>query len=103
MLEVTSYGLIALGVILVLAFYLLCAEEKAALQENRPSSLVSEKKINPLRTAASAAMNRSQAESVGRKEPARLVLSLRLTAHDQACPSGLDGNGLPDERRASHG
>jgi len=49
MLEATSYGLTALGVILVAAFCFIWVEEKAALQANRSPRLVGGSKVNPLR------------------------------------------------------
>ena len=76
MLEVTSYGLIALGVILVAAFCFVWGDERAALPANRSSSLVDESKMNPLRRAGTVAVNRSRTESVGREELTELVLSV---------------------------
>jgi hypothetical protein len=107
MLEATSYGLIALGVILVAAFCFIWVEERAALQANRSSSLVHESKINPLRNAGAVAVNQSGTESVGREEFTGLVLSIQMTSPAQARrPSGSDGNSLLRERGpegVSHG
>ena len=106
MLEATSYGLIALGLILVAAFCFILAEERATLQANRSSSLVDESKINPLRNADVVAVNQSGTEPVGREGLTGLVLSLQMTSSPQARPSGSDGNGLLRERGpegVSHG
>ena len=98
MLEATSYGLIALGLILVAAFCFILAEERATLPANRSSSLVDESKINPLRNAGVVAVNQSGTEPVGREELTGLVQSIQMTAPAQACPSGSDGNSLLLER-----
>ena len=98
MLEATSYGLSALGLILVAAFCLVWAEERAALQAKRSSSLVDESKMKPLRNAGAVAVNRSGIEYVGREEPTELVLSIQMTSPAQARRSGSDGNSLLRER-----
>jgi hypothetical protein len=106
MLEATSYGLIALGLILVAVFCLVWVEERAALQAKRSSSLVDESKMNPLRNAGAVAVNRSGIEYVGREKLTELVLSIQMTSPAQARPSGSDGNGLLGERGSevgSHG
>lgn len=106
MLEVISYGLIALGVILVAAFCFVCVEEKAALQANRSPSLVDEKEMNLHRIARTAAVNRSRTGSAGKEELPRFALSLQMTSPAQARPGGPDGNSLPHERGpegVSHG
>ena len=98
MLEATSYGLIALGLILVAAFCFILAEERAALQANRSPSLVDETKINPLRNAGVVAVTQSGTEPVGREELTGLVLSIQMTSPAQARPSSSDGNRLLRER-----
>jgi hypothetical protein len=98
MLEATSYGLIALDLILVAAFCFILAEERAALQANRSSSLVDESKINPLRNAGVVAVNQSETEPVGREELPGLVLSIQMTSLAPARPSGSDGNSLLREQ-----
>ena len=101
MLEATSYGLIALGLILVAAFCLVWAEERAALQAKRSSSLVDESKVNPLQNAGAVAVNRSGIDYVGREELTELVLSIQMTSPAQARPGGSTGNSLlhkPDRR-----
>jgi hypothetical protein len=106
MLEAASYGLIALGLILVAAFWFILAEERSALQANRSSSLVDESKINPLRNAGVVAVNQSGTEPVGREELTGLVLSIQMPSLTQARPSGCDENSLLRERGpegASHG
>ena len=106
MLEAASYGLIALGLILVAAFWFILAEERAALQANRSPSLVDESKMNPLRNAGGAAVNRSRTESVGGEELTGLVLSIQMTFPAQARPRTSDGNSLLRERGpegVSHG
>jgi hypothetical protein len=106
MLEATSYGLIALGVILVAAFCFVCVEEKTALQANRSPSLVDEKAINLPGIARTGAVNRSRTESAGREELTGLALSIQMTSPAQGRPSGPDGNSLPLERGpegVSHG
>jgi hypothetical protein len=103
MLEATSYGLIALCLILVAAFCFILAEERATLQANRSSSLVDESKINLLRDAGGMAVNQSGTDPVGREE---LVRSIQMTSAAQARPSGSDGNSLLCERGpkgVSHG
>jgi hypothetical protein len=106
MLEATSCGLIALGLILVAAFCFILAEERAAVQANRSSSLVDESKINRLRNAGVVAVNQSGTEPVGREELTGLVLSIQMTSPAPARPSGSDGNSLLRERGSegvSHG
>jgi len=106
MLEATSYGLIALGLILVAAFCFILAEERAALQANRSPSLVDETKINPLRNAGVVAVTQSGTEPVGREEFTGLALSVQMTSPAQARPSGFDENSLLRERELegiSHG
>jgi hypothetical protein len=106
MLEATSYGLIALGVILVAAFCFVWVEEKAALRANRSASLADESAINLLRFARTAAVNRSQTEFAGREELLRFALSFQMTSPAQARPNGPDGNSLPHEQGpegVSHG
>jgi hypothetical protein len=94
MLEAASYGLIALGLTLVAAFWFILAEERAALQANRSSSLVDESKINPLRNAGVVAVNQSGTEPVGREELTGLVLSIQMTSPAQTHPSGSTWNSL---------
>jgi len=95
MLEATSYGLIALGLILMAAFCLVWVEERAALQAKRSSSLVDESKIKPLRNAGAVAVNQSGTTSVGREELTGLVLSIQMTSPAQARrPSGSAGLSL---------
>ena len=106
MLEATSYGLIALGLILVAAFCFILVEERAALQANRSSSLVDESKINPLRHGGVVAVNQSGTEPVGREELTGLVLSIQMTFPARARPRTSDGNSLLRERGpegVSHG
>jgi hypothetical protein len=106
MLEATSYGLTALGVILVAAFCFIWVEERAALQANRSSSLVDESKINPLRHGGVVAVNQSRTEPVGREELTELVRSIQMTFPAQARPRTSDGNSLLRERGpkgVSHG
>jgi hypothetical protein len=98
MLEATSYGLIALGLILVAVFCLVWVEERAALQAKRSSSLADESKMNPLRNAGAVAVNRSGIECVGREELPELVLSIQVASPAQTRPSGSDGNSLLRER-----
>ena len=94
MLEATSYGLIALGVILVAAFCFIWFEERAGLQAYRPSSLVDERRVNLLRTAGTLAVNRSRRQSVGKQEITGLVLSIQMTPPAQTRPSGSAGLSL---------
>ena len=68
MLEVTSYGLIALGVILAAAFCFVWGAEKPARPANCSRSLVADRKMNPIRRAGTAAVNRSRRESAAREE-----------------------------------
>lgn len=98
MLEATSYGLIALGVILVAAFCFIWVEERVALQAYHSSSLVDERKVNLLRNAGSLAVNRSRTESVGKEEVTGLVLSIQMTSPAQARPNGSGGNSLLRKR-----
>jgi|SRR5580765_5749321 len=98
MLEATSYGLIALGLILMAAFCLVWVEERAALQAKRSSSLVDESKMNPLRNAGAVAVNRWGIEYVGREELPELVLSIQMASPAQTRPSGSDRNSLQRER-----
>ena len=98
MLEATSYGLIALGVILVAAFCFIWVEESVALQAYRSSSLVDERKVNLLRNAGPLAVNRSRTESVGKEAVTGLVLSIQMTSPAQARPRGSDGNSLLRKR-----
>jgi hypothetical protein len=98
MLEATTYGLTALGVILVAAFWFILAEERAALQANRSCSLVDVSKSNPLRNAGVVAVNQSGTETVGREELTGLVLPIQMPPLAQACPSGCDTNSLLPER-----
>jgi hypothetical protein len=94
MLEATSYGLIALGVVLVASFCLILVEERVALQAYRSSSLVDERKVNLLRTAGTLAVNRSRRESVGKQEITGLLLSIQMTPPAQTRPSGSAGLSL---------
>ena len=106
MLEATSYGLIALGLILVAAFCFILAEERAALQANRSPSLVDETKINPLRNAGVVSVTQSGTEPVGREEFTGLARSVHMTSPAQARPGGFDENSLLRERELegiSHG
>jgi len=98
MLEVTSYGLIALGLILVAAFCLILAEGRVTLQANRSSSLVDNSEINPLRNAGVVAVNQLGTEPIGREELTGLVLSIQMPSPGQARPSGSDENSLLRER-----
>jgi hypothetical protein len=98
MLELTSYGLIALGLILVAAFCFILAEERSALQANRTSRLVEESEINPLRDAGIVAVNQSGTEPVGREELIGLVLPIAMPSPAQARPLGSDENSLLRER-----
>jgi hypothetical protein len=86
MLEATSYGLIALGVILVAAFCFVWVEERAGLQAYRPSSLADERNVNLLRTAGALAVNRSRRESVGREELTESVLAVSMISPDANSP-----------------
>jgi len=106
MLEATSYGLIALGLILVAAFCFILAEKRAAVQANRSSSLVDESKINRLRNAGVVAVNQSGTEPVGREELTGLVLSIQIISPAQVRPRTSGGNSLLRERGpegVSHG
>jgi hypothetical protein len=106
MLEATSYGLTALGLILVAAFCLILAEERVTLQANRSCSLVDEGKINPLRNAGVLAVNQSGTEPVGREELTGLVRSIQIISPAQAHLIGFDTNSLLRERGpkgVSHG
>jgi hypothetical protein len=106
MLEATSYGLTALGVILVAAFCLIWVEEKAALQANRSPRLVEESKINPLRNAGVVAVNQSGTDPVRREELTGLVRSIQIISPAQARLIGFDTNSLLRERGpkgGSHG
>ena len=106
MLEATSYGLIALGLILVAAFCFILAEERAAVQANCSSSLVDESKINPLRNAGVVAVNQSGTEPVGREELTGLVRSIQIISPAQARLIGFDTKSLLRERGpkgVSHG
>lgn len=105
MLELTSYGLIALGLILVAAFCFILAEERSALQANRSHRLVEKSEINPLRDAGVVAANQPVTEPVGREELTGLVLPIAMPSPAQARPSGSDENSLLRERAlegASH-
>lgn len=93
MLEVTSYGLIALSVILVAAFFFIWVEERAALQAYRSSSLVDDSKGNLLRNAGPL-VNRSRRASVGKREITALALCIEMTSSAQARRSGSPGNSL---------
>jgi hypothetical protein len=106
MLEATSYGLTALGVILVAAFCLIWVEEKAALQANRSPRLVEESKINPFRNAGVVAVNQSVTDPVRREELTGLVRSIQMTSPAQTNPSGSTWNSLrrkPGPKGVSHG
>jgi hypothetical protein len=98
MLEATSYGLIALGLILVAAFCFILAEERAAVQANRSSSLVDESKINRLRNAGVVAVNQPGTEPVGREQLSGLVLSIQIISPAQVRPRTSDRNSLLRER-----
>ena len=98
MLEATSYGLIALGVILVASFCFVWVEEKAAMRVNRSRSLADENAINLLRIARAASVNRSRTEFAGREELPRFAPSFQMTSTAQARPSGPDGDSLLRER-----
>jgi hypothetical protein len=106
MLEATTYGLTALGVILVAAFWFILAEERAALQANRSCSLVDVSKSNPLRNAGVVAVNQSGTEPVAREELTGLVRSIQMTSPAQTNPSGSTWNSLrrkPGPKGVSHG
>src|SRR5579862_4287210 len=98
MLEATSYGLTALGVILVAAFCFIWVEEKAALQANRSPRLVEGSKINPLRNGGVVAVNQSGTEPVGREELTGLVRSTHIISPAQARLIGFDTDSLLRER-----
>jgi len=106
MLEVTSYGLSALAVILVAAFCFLYVEEKLDLQANSSPSLVDDHKTNLVRSEGNAAVDRSRTESSGREERTGLALSVQMRSPVQGRTSCLDGSAPPRERettRLSHG
>jgi hypothetical protein len=84
MMVATSYGLIALCVIL--AFYVVWGDEKPALPANCSPSLVDDRKMNPLREVGTAAVNRSRTESAGREGLAESVLSVQMTPPDANSP-----------------
>jgi hypothetical protein len=92
MLEATSYGLIALGVVLVAAFCFIWVEEKAALQANRSPRLVEGSKNN---------VSRSRKGFAGREKLTGLALLLQTTSLTRACPRGPDGNSPTRERGSS--
>jgi len=87
MLEATSYGLIAVGLILVATFCFILVEERITLQANRSSSLVEESKMSPLRNAGAVPVSRLRTESVGREELTGLFLSIQMTYLAQARPT----------------
>ena len=106
MLEATSYGLTALGVILVAAFCFIWVEEKAALQANRSPRLVGGSKVNPLRNGGVVAVNQSGTKPVGREELTGLVRSIHIISPAQARLIGCDTNSLLRElgpKGVSHG
>ena len=101
MLEVTSYGLIALGVILVAAFCLIWVEEKAALPANRSRRRVDGSKKNSFSTSGNQNVSRSCTGFAGREKLTGLALFLQTTSLD--CPRGPDENYPTRERRSSGG
>jgi len=104
MLEATSYGLIALCVILVAAFCFVWVEEKVAMRANRSPTLADENAINLLRRAA--LVNRSQTEFSRREGLPRFAPSLQMTSTALGRPSSPDANSLLRERGpegVSHG
>jgi hypothetical protein len=103
MLEATSYGLIALGLILVAAFCFILVEERATLQAHSSSSLVDESEMSPLRNAGAVPVTRPQTEPAGREELTGLVLSIQMTCPAQARPNGSNGNSLAVERGSEGG
>ncbi len=86
MLEVTSYGLSALGVILVAAFCFVWGDEKPALPANCSPSVVADRKMNPIRRTGTAAVNRSRTESAGREELTESVLAVSMISPDANSP-----------------
>ena len=99
MLEATSYGLIALGVILVAAFCFIWAEEKAALPANWSPRLVDGSKKNSFSTSGNQNVSRSGTGLAGRKKLTGLALFLQTTSLD--CPRSPDENCPTRERRSS--
>ena len=101
MLEATSYGLIALGLILVAAFCFIWLEEKAARQANRSPRLVEGSKKNSFSSAGNETVSRSRRGFAGRETLAGLAPVLQTTSLIQACPRGLDGNSPAREQGSS--
>jgi hypothetical protein len=101
MLEATSYGLIALGVILVAAFCVIWVEEKAALQANRSPRLVEGSKKNSFSSSGNETVSRSRTGFASREKLTGLGLLLQTTSLIQACPRGPDGNGPTAEQGSS--
>ena len=99
MLEVTSYGLIALGVILVAAFCFIWVEDKAALPANRSLRLVDGRKQNSFSTSGNQNVSRSCTCFAGREKPTGLALLLQTTS--LGCPGSPDENYRNRERRSS--
>ena len=99
MLEVTSYGLIALGVILVAAFCFIWVEEKAALPVNRSPRLVDGSKKTSFSTSGNQNVSRSFTGFAGREKLTGLALFLQTTSLD--CPRSPDENYPTRDRRSS--
>lgn len=99
MLEATSYGLIALGVILVAAFCFIWVEEKAALQADQSPRTVDRSKKNSFSSSGNQNVSRSCTGFAGRKKLTELVLFLQTTS--LVCPRSLDENSPTREQRSS--
>jgi hypothetical protein len=106
MLEATSYGLIALGLILVAAFCFVWVEEKAARQANRSPRLVEKSKKNSFSSAGNETVCRSRRGFAGRETLTGAAQVLHATSLTQACPRSPDGDSPAREQGssgASHG
>jgi hypothetical protein len=101
MLEATSYGLIALGVILVAVFCFIWVEEKAALQANRSPRLVEGSKKNSFSSAGNNTVSRSRTGFADREMRTGLAVLHQRTTLTQACPRGPDGNSPAREQGSS--
>jgi hypothetical protein len=99
MLEATSYGLIAVGVILVAAFCFIWVEEKAALPANRSPRLVDGSKKNSFSSTGNQNLSRSSTGFAAREKLTGLDLFLQRAS--LACPRSPDENSPNREQKSS--
>lgn len=99
MLEATSYGLIALGVILVATFCFIWVEEKAALRANRSPRLVDGSKKNSFASTGNQNLSRSSAGFAAREKLTEWDLFPQTTS--LACPRSPHENSPNRDQKSS--